>query len=494
MIAVAESLPAGRRIEQDAACAPARSTLQLLVGRLCFMGSGYFISVILARELGPQEFGVYGIVVSVLIWIEMVASIGIPGATAKLIPQYESQTPIVEQTARMLLLTVSLLLFFLCWFLAPVFAYLFDLPSGATLFRLAILDIPVSGMYFAYKGVLAGHRRFGTLSISLIVYSLTKLLGILTLFSVGLSVSGALIVNVFATVGALVYLMVKFPPASSWPSYALVNTMLRVSLPMGLYLVGSQVLLNIDLWSLKSLWSGSGEVIGIYVAALNLSKVFVVVPSVLSGILFASLSWALARSDEVDARRHIQGAVRLAFIVLIPSCVVLTLHAEAVMVLVYSSTYASGGRYLSLQLIAFMLLAFLDLFLHALMAGGKPHQSAGILLVMIALGLPLNLVLIPQAGALGAASALVLTMCVGTVLVTLLAYWRFGPLIHKTTLTRVLVATGAVGLIGAHISVEGLWLLPKFIALVGAYTLLLSLLKEVGWNDLSALTLRRRQA
>jgi O-antigen/teichoic acid export membrane protein len=458
------------------------------------MCSGYLISVILARELGPQEFGVYGVVLSVLTWIEMVATVGIPGATAKLIPEYGSQTPIVEQTARMLLLTVSVLLFCLCWLLAPAFAFLFDLPSGTTLFRLAILDIPFSGIYFSYKGLLAGHRRFGTLSVSLILYSLTKLLGILVLLAVGLSVSGALLVNVLATVGALAYLTVKLPPTRARPSYSLMNTVLRVALPMGVYLVGSQVLLNVDLWSLKSLWSGSGGDIGIYVAALNLSKVFMVVPSVLSGVLFASLSWAFARSDEVDARHHIQGAVRLAFIVLIPSCLILSRHAETVMVLVYSSAYASGGIYLGIQLITFMLVAFLDLFLHALMAAGRRYQSASILLVMIALALPLNLVLIPQAGPLGAAAALLLTMSLGTAFVTGLAYWRFGPLIRKTTLARVLVATAAVGLIDAHLSVGDQWLLAKFIALVGIYALLLSLLRELGWHDLNALTLRRRQA
>jgi O-antigen/teichoic acid export membrane protein len=123
---------------KEASLTLARGTAQLLAARGCFMIMGYLISIILARGLGPTEYGVYGVVMSVLLWIEMAASAGIPGATASLIPQYEKRAPTVEQTARVILLAVSLVLFFLCWLFAPTFARLFDIPAGTTLFRLAI--------------------------------------------------------------------------------------------------------------------------------------------------------------------------------------------------------------------------------------------------------------------------------------------------------------------------------------------------------------------
>src|SRR4030095_15288371 len=104
------------------------------------------------------------------------------------------------------------------------------------LFRLAILDIPLNGMYLAYQGILRGHRRFGTLSIGLILYGLTKVVGILALWNIGLSVSGALIVNALATSGVLIYLVTKFPPKVLLRRPALINSMMRVALPVGLYL------------------------------------------------------------------------------------------------------------------------------------------------------------------------------------------------------------------------------------------------------------------
>jgi O-antigen/teichoic acid export membrane protein len=77
----------------------ARGTVQLIFARGCFMVGGYFIAVTLARELGPVDFGVYGVIMSVLVWIEMASSSGVPAATAKLVPEYVRRESDVEKTA-----------------------------------------------------------------------------------------------------------------------------------------------------------------------------------------------------------------------------------------------------------------------------------------------------------------------------------------------------------------------------------------------------------
>jgi O-antigen/teichoic acid export membrane protein len=488
MIRKAKATPATHHYRQARVGTPARGTVQLLAARGCLMISGYLISVILARGLGPVEYGVYGVILSVLMWIEMAASAGIPGATVKLIPQHEGQAPAVEQTARMLLLTVSLAFFLLCWWAAPLLARLFDIPSYTRLFRLAILDIPFSVMYFAYQGVLHGNRQFGTLSLSFIIYSLTKLAAILALFVLGLSVAGALIVNVLATVCVLVYLVIKVPHLRSRPSYALVHSILRTALPMGLYLMSLQVLLSVDLWSLKSLWTGEREVIGFYVAALNIAKMLTVVPSVVSGVLFASLAWALTTGDEVLAQRYIKGAGKFALVLLAPSCALLALHAEPVMLLLYSNVYSPGGIYLSLQLIAFALLAFLDIFSHALIVTGKTYQSASILLALIPIAILFNMTFIPKFGAMGAAASLIFTIGLGTCVAAVLAYRRFGCLIRFATVIRVVVAVVLTAILSTRIPTPDSWLLPRLFALLVVYLLLLGLFKELSLKELSAFT------
>src|SRR5262245_7020414 len=107
----------------------ARGTVQLLVARGCFMVSGYVISVILARGLGPAEYGVYSVLMSVLVWLELLGSAGIPRATTKLLPRLSGQAATVAQAARILLLLVFLGLFCLAWLCAPMLVSLLGLSA-----------------------------------------------------------------------------------------------------------------------------------------------------------------------------------------------------------------------------------------------------------------------------------------------------------------------------------------------------------------------------
>jgi O-antigen/teichoic acid export membrane protein len=464
--------------------APTQDTIRLLAARTVFMVSGYFVSIILARGLGPLQYGVYGVIVSVLTWIEIVGSAGVPAAIAQLLPQHQSQMPEVEQAARLLLLASSLLLFAIIWWLAPTLAHLFDMPTGTALFRLAILDIPLSGLYCAYQGILSGHRRFGSQGVAFMIYGLTKLAGILALLIIGLTVSAALVVNALATGSVLAYLVIRFPPRGPLPSYALLRSMCHLALPMGIYLVCLQLLLSLDLWSLKAFSTGSGEAIGIYVAALNVAKALGVVPPVLTGILFASLAWALARADEGEAQQLLQAIGRFALIILLPVCTLLALHGQALLILIYSDAYATGGAYLGLQLIAFGLLAFLDMFFHAIAVAGKPYYSTGILLALIPIALLFNKLLIPHFGALGAATALTLTISLATISAAVLAYQRFGRLLNPKTVMNVAMATMGMILVSPLMPVKGPWLLPKFFSLLVLYVVVLSLLREISLKKL----------
>ena len=138
-----------------------------------------------------------------MLWIEAIGDFGIPEAATKLIPEDENRAALVENTTQTLLLILFLFLFALSWVTAPVLAGIFHIPQATQLFRLAIIDIPFTGIYFAYQGILAGRQEFGAIGKGLAVYGLTKLVGILVALLLGLSVFWALIANVLATVGAL---------------------------------------------------------------------------------------------------------------------------------------------------------------------------------------------------------------------------------------------------------------------------------------------------
>jgi O-antigen/teichoic acid export membrane protein len=139
--ATAESSGALRRLL-------AQHTLQLLAGRIALFVFGYPVEILLARTLGLAVYGVYGIILSELMWIEQTSAFGIPGAITKLTAEADDEAPhgIIESTGQTLLLILYLTLFGVCWVGAPWIARLFQIPDATSLLRVAILDIPVSGL------------------------------------------------------------------------------------------------------------------------------------------------------------------------------------------------------------------------------------------------------------------------------------------------------------------------------------------------------------
>ncbi len=468
----------------------ARGTVQLLIGRGLFMVSGYVITVILARGLGPAAYGVFGVIMSLLLWIEVVGDLGIQRATIKLIP--ESREPkAVAQTASALLLLVSIVLFIACWLGAPLVAAALDIPDGARLFRIAVLDLPFNGLYLAYQGILQGHRQFGTLSITLILYSIVKLAGIAALLVIGLSVEAALIVNVLATVGALIYLFSRDRPRIGLPSRSLVTRMIRIAAPLSVFVVTMQFVLSAHLWALKRL-SNDDNVVGFYAAAFNLARLPTVVPFVLTGVVLASISMALARGDLPLARRYIQAASRFILVVLLPVCLLGAIDAEPIMALVFSPSYSSGGPFLALLLASFGLFALFDTLLHALIAAGQYYRVTGTLLALVPVTLLLNGFLIPAFGAVGAAAGFLATLACGTAGAVFWTFRHYGAPAQLATIVRTLVASGVVAALSLQFDSTGLWLLVKLSVLMLVYLIVLTVLRELGMADLKPLAVWKR--
>ncbi len=465
----------------------ARGTIQQLIARGCFMASGFIVTVILTRGLGPADYGLYGLIMSVLLWLETGATAGVPGALSRLLPQYEkTQGAEFENTAFALLAAVSLGIFALGWVAAPLLVALFELPAGATtLFRIAFLDIPLYAQYIGYQGMLNGYRRYGTVSLCIIAYSLTKLAGILILWRVfDLTAAGALIVNVAATVGGLVYLVCAVPLRRVWPNRKLLKPILQAALPLGLILANRQVLLNLDIWSLKAL-GGAAAVVGLYIAAGQLPKMLLMVPNTIGNVLFSSLARALTNRDGPLVRTYIQATTRFVLMAMAPCCVILAQHAEQVMSLVFSGSFVAGAPFLRWQLLAALIQALFAIALEVLGAAGHYTLSIVLLLALVPFALVLNNVMIPQFGAIGAAGALVLTNLAGAAIAVTFVHRRYGALIRPLSAARIAMATAVVYLLGRWIeSHDPVLMLLEFAALSGIYVLVLALLRELEWRDL----------
>jgi stage V sporulation protein B len=463
---------------------PGRGTAHLVVAQGVVLVSGFAVSIILARGLGPAGFGVYGVVMSVLGWLERMLNAGIPAATASMLSRDPAGGQGVEKTARLMLVLWSVPLFALLWFTAPALSAYFGIASGTAVFRIAALNIPAMALFIAYEGILNGRRKFASVSVLQIVQSVTKLAGILLLLFIGLSVAGAFAAHVLASLVPIAAATMAFPLADKAASRTTLLAIVRLALPLTAYAVALVILMNLSLWQLQAFAAGSSAGAGFYVASLNLTKILMVVPTTTSGVLFVSLSWALANARHELAAKYLHEAGRFALITLAPVCLLLWIDAEPLMRLLYGAAYAGSGRILGILCFAFAAVAVLDIYFRALMARGSMILPAVAVVVLLPVLFLLNRAWIARAGAEGAALASLLTLSLGAVLATFLCYRYLGHVMRWLTVLRVAAASLVIGLLSILVPAAGFWLVVKLGGLVLIYLALLFLTRELRVHDL----------
>src|SRR5262245_64516637 len=117
------------------------------------------------------------------------------------------------------------------------------------------------------------------------------------------------------------------------------------------------------------------------------------------------------------------------------------------------------------------------------MATGLRWIVAGVVVTAVPLAWLGNYLLIPRFGALGAAISMVVGVTLVTVVLGSIAYRQFGALVRWSTVTRVMIAAGLVGVVSTAISGSGPLVVVKVAMLGVLYLLVLYRLGEVTAED-----------
>ncbi len=282
-----------------------RGTIMLVASRGCYFVLGYVAVVILARLLGPAAYGAYGVIMSVLAWLEQSGRTAVPAAATKLLAETVENWEELAKTAFALNLIFYGGVFVLLWVTAPWLAAGFGIADGATLIRVAAIDLPFFGLYTALQAIHQGHRRFGQLGGSEVAYAVAKVAGVLALMVLGVSVKTALLLNAFSSlVGAAVLCRATglMAPAR-WLAH--VRPLVTLGVPMGLYSLAVLFLSSLDLWMLQILFPiDKAAEVGVFVAALNIARVPGFALAAVAQVLLPSVSRAVALDNNALVKQY----------------------------------------------------------------------------------------------------------------------------------------------------------------------------------------------
>lgn len=450
--------------------AAAAGVVWQMIGFACVTVCGYVVAVLLARNFGPAVFGIYGVVYSVLMATELMLRFGVPQALTKLIGgSPEDSSSALQSTGITLTLIISLAGFAIFWMAAPLIADVLNVPFGTRLFRIAILDIPFYALYTCLGHVLNGRRQFHFTGLSHCAYGLTKVIGVIIMLNTDtLSIAGALVVNIASSVVGLALLLKPSQMQSYRPSLAARSSLVALAVPITIGDFGLQIVLGIDLWLLNALGTSiAADVKGDYVAAISLARLPNVVAYVMTAVLVPSIARALSAGERDTARRLVLGTMRFFVVLVLPVCGLVAANAPEAMQLVFSDEYVPGAVFLALLVFAHGLGYTLVAALMAVLVGAGASQAAAQrIYIALVIGVALNILLISQFGAIGAAISSCLAFAVGSVLMARLVRRKLGALLEWRPTFFAVLATFSVGLASWRIRTEG-WLLLVEIAALG---------------------------
>jgi O-antigen/teichoic acid export membrane protein len=464
----------------------AHGTAILMAGQIGLMLSGYVIAVLLARSLGPALYGAYGIVYSVLLSVELIGRLGMPQALSKLIAEQDESAGHLEATGFTLALIIYAAIFLGFWLAAPWLGGLFNVADGGYLFRVAAIDIPFYGVYFMLVHILNGRRAFAQQGATVILYSLTRTVGIIVLVLIGPSVAGALIVNVIGSTVALGLAALWVGRRPFRLTFGAVRPVVRLAIPVAIIALGTQSLVSVDLWALNALGSQVPDTVkGYYVAASSVARVPTVVAFIMTSVLVPSVARALAGGRPQDAVAVVENALRFMALTLIPGCALIALEARGILALLFSSAYGAGAPLLSLLIFAQGLFYTLFMaFSSVLIAAGRQHASAFIAVVMVGVAVVTSATGVWLLGAPGAALGALAATSVAAAISTLLVFRTLRPRFDLVALCKLLLATALICLVATAVPSDGLLLLAELAALAVLFLVLVLVLRVIALAEL----------
>lgn len=472
-----------------------RGSVIMTTTKVIAVMTGYATNVFLARSLGPEQFGLFGAVITVLIWLELVVAEGLPLHLARTLDPDTRGSDLIKRGHLLAQVGVALGLSALLVLVAPLLARLFSAQSAVGLFRVAAIDIPFFALYNLFLGVLLGAQMYGAQGTSTTSYNIAKLVGTVALVSsFGLAVTGAVLGSIIASVvgsvvaGGLVLARVlaarDAAKAAEPTSAESLAESFTGSLAPAAFMLLQALLFSVGLWVLRA--EMPGDEAGHFRAASLVAIVPIELSAGITWALFSAYATAYRRGDAKKCAHYASQTVRLLLVAIGLWTAAVATTAKPLMTLLFSADYAAGAVELAILGTAFGIGSLATTLAPLHLVRDKARQLIWMTAGLLVLELAATLVLTPLLGAEGVALATGGTLVAAGV-GTLLVNRRDIAFPLASLVARLAIAAAVTA--GAALLVplpSPAWLFALYPAMTLAYAALLWLLRVVTPSDVEA--------
>ena len=323
-----------------------KGLLYLMVSRIVWIASGFAIHVGLGRLLGPEQYGIFGVIISLISVTYLVLGNGIRQAITKHIANDLTLAGAIKITGLKIQLVFSLTLGAAFFLLSKPIAISLGDDTLASFIKLAAFIIPPTGILFVYIGSLEGIKQFTKSATISMTYAFSKIIFVFPLVLLGLKVHGA-IIGLILSVFCAALLGGYFCRGQTDEGHFDFPSLIKFAIPVSLFFFAMAVLMHMDILFAKSILADNTK-IGFYTSAQTLSRIIYFVSTAFSVVLLPSISGAIGDNNLELVKKYINQSLRYMLMLLIPTCLIISATSGQLLTLFYGTAYAEAAYPLSI--------------------------------------------------------------------------------------------------------------------------------------------------
>ncbi|AEQ53145.1 oligosaccharide flippase family protein [Pelagibacterium halotolerans] len=387
------------------------------------------VNVILARQLGPADYGIYALALSVALLLGFPAHVGIPKLLVREVALYHAraQWNYLRGIIRRARQAVVLLSLVVCA-AAGTTLLLLDIPGGEA-YLLALVLVPVFALLRLSEAIARGlHRPISAQVPEMLVRSPVNLMLVGVVGVVGqLSAVGAVAAYAVATTaaawmaGVLAKSAVRQETVVATPSFE-TREWAKAVVPFAL--LGGITLINtrIDLLMLGLL--ADTQEAGLYRVALQLSTLVAFALSAVSALLAPQISRLYHTGQRTELQRMLTWGARIVAAVGVPTVLGMFFFGETILTMLFGREYLGSHSALVILCAGQLVNALTGSIGLLINMTGHERVAVRTLTVTAAANIVLNMLLIPTMGGAGAAVATAVSLASFNAYLSYHA-WRF---------------------------------------------------------------------
>lgn len=310
------------------------SFLNTMVGRFGPLAIG----ILLARMLGPEEFGTFAVATVAMLAMLSFNELGVSLA----IVRWRDDPKTIVPTVTTISVVTSLLIATASYLAAPGFAAAMGAPDATPVVRVMVISIVIDGLVAAPAALM--QRNF-LQSRRMIIDQVNVWVGALTSIALALAGSGAMSLAIGRIAGSVLAGVLFIALSPERYRFGFDRTIAVALLRFGLPLAGASVIVFVVgyLDQMAVGWMLGPVFLGLYVLGYNLASWPV---SIFSQPLRAVAPAAFARlQDRPDVMRStLNSVVGLLTAVALPVCMVAAGAAEPIVTFIYGSAWSDAAQ------------------------------------------------------------------------------------------------------------------------------------------------------